>query len=59
LENALDIIETHAPDLSVLLKANINRIKRSSGLGITTKEDEDKIRQKTIKVVLDLIKENY
>lgn len=53
LEEALAFLEQHAPDDCVLLQANIARIRRSSGLGMASPENESNIRQQTIKAVLD------
>jgi len=53
LEDALALLEQHAPDDCVMLQANIARIRRSFGQGLASQEDEGKIRQLTVKAVLD------
>ncbi len=57
LEDALVLLEQHAPDDCVMLQANIARIRRSSGLGMTSQENESNIRQLTVKAVLDWLNE--
>jgi GTPase SAR1 family protein len=53
LEQALGLLEQHAPDECVLLQAQISRIRRSSGLGMSSLENERNVRQRTIQAVLD------
>ena len=57
LEEALELLERHAPDDCVMLQANITRIRRSSGLGMASQENESNIRQLTVKAVLDWLNE--
>lgn len=57
LEESLELVKQYAHHESVMLKSRIAQIRRTSGLGITSPEEEGKIRQRIVKAVLDWLDE--